>query len=248
MNFQFNGRPNHILARPKAGKRKPYHRAFLQRLLLSPLLLTLGGCVTATVQEVREAATGMGQDESVVVIGRAGTVRGAETEEDFVTCIGRNMGGGGDAVAVITQQDFQDAMFPWFEPRIAPLATTDLPELLSQPQMARRLEEIGLRYLIWVDGSTQRTDESGSMSCTITPGGAGCFGFLSWEHDSSYEASVWDVQNGKPVGKVSSDASGTSFMPAVVVPVPFVARVRAQACNSMANQLKSFVIDEGPTS
>jgi len=216
--------------------------------LIAGLLFGLGGCVTATVQEVREAATGMSTNDSVVVLGRAGTVRGAETEEDFVSCIGRNMGGGGNAVAVVSQQDFQDAMFPWFEPRIAPLATTDLPELLSQPEMASRLEEIGLRYLIWVDGSTQRVDESGSMSCTITPGGAGCFGFLSWENDSSYEASVWDVRNGRPVGKVSSDANGTSFVPAVVVPVPFIARVRAQACNSMANQLKSFVIDEGPTS
>ena len=135
-------------------------------------------------------------------------------------------------------------MFPWFEPRIAPIATTDLPELLSQPLMAKRLEEIGLRYLIWVDGSTQRTEESGSMSCTITPGGAGCFGFLTWEHDSAYEASVWDVRNGRPVGKVSSDANGTSFMPAVVVPIPFIARVRAHACSSMANQLKSFVVDD----
>ena len=62
----------------------------------------------------------------LAVVGRAGTVRGAETEEDFVTCIGRNMGGGGDSVSVINQKDFQDAMFPWFEPRIAPLATTDL--------------------------------------------------------------------------------------------------------------------------
>ena len=214
-------------------------------LLLASLAPLFGGCVTATVQEVRQAATGMSTGDSVVVLGRAGTVRGAETEEDFVSCIGRNMSGGQAAVAVINQQDFQDAMFPWFEPRIAPVATTDLPELLAQPRMVERLEEIGLRYLIWVDGSTQRTDESGTMSCTITPGGAGCFGFLTWEHDSAYEASILDVRNRRPVGKISSDANGTSFMPAVVVPVPFIARVRAQACNSMANQLKSFVVDDG---
>lgn len=222
----------------------PHNLRLIPALLIIAVTLLSGGCVTATVQEVREAATGMGTGDSVVVLGRAGTVRGAETEEDFVTCIGRNMSGGGDAVEVINQQDFQDAMFPWFEPRIAPIATTDLPELLSQPKMAKRLEEIGLRYLIWVDGSTQRTEESGSMSCTVTPGGAGCFGFLTWEHDSAYEASVWDVRNGTPVGKISSDANGTSFMPAVVVPVPFIARVRSQACNSMADQLKSFVVDD----
>ena len=120
-------------------------RVKVQLGIVTGLLLGLGGCVTATVQEVREASTGMSRNDSVVVLGRAGTVRGAETEEDFVSCIGRNMGGGGDAVAVINQKDFQDAMFPWFEPRIAPLATTDLPELLAQPEMASRLEEIGLR-------------------------------------------------------------------------------------------------------
>jgi len=207
-------------------------------------LFGLGGCVTATVQEVREAATSMGVGESVVVLGRKAEARGVETEEDFVTCIGRNMRTGGASVAVVSEDEFRDAMFPWFEPRVAPLATTDLPELLSQPLMAARLEEIGLKYLIWVDGSTVRTDESGSMSCTITPGGAGCFGFLSWEHDSAYEASVWDIKTGKPVGKVSSDANGTSFMPAVIVPLPFIARVRAQACNSLADQLKSFIINE----
>ena len=209
----------------------------------------LTGCVTATVQEVREAETGMLEGESVVVLGRKADPRGAETEEDFVSCIGRNMGSNaGGQVGVVGEEEFKDAMFPWFEPRIAPLATTDLPELLAQPLMAERLREIGLRYLIWVDGSTQRTDESGSMSCTITPGGAGCFGFLSWEHDSAYEASVWDLRSGRPVGKVSSDANGTSFMPAIVVPLPFIARVRAQACNSLADQLTSFVLNEGESS
>lgn len=214
-------------------------------LILTASGYFMTGCVTATVQEVREAETGMLEGESVVVLGRKADPRGTETEEDFVSCIGRNMGSGaGGQVGVVGEEEFKDAMFPWFEPRIAPVANTDLPELLSQPLMAQRLREIGLRYLIWVDGSTQRTDESGSMSCTVTPGGAGCFGFLSWENDSSYEASVWDLRSGKPVGKVSSDASGTSFVPAIVVPLPFIARVRAQACNSLADQLTAFVLND----
>jgi len=233
-------RPSHAMSKLSA-------RARL--LTVTAAVCLLSGCVTATVQEVREAETGMIAGESVVVLGRKADPRGAETEEDFVSCIGRNMGtGGGGQVGVVGEEEFKDAMFPWFEPRIAPVATTDLPELLSQPLMAERLRDIGLRYLIWVDGSTQRTDESGSLSCTVTPGGAGCFGFLSWEHDSSYEASVWDLRTGRPVGKVSSDANGTSFMPAIVVPLPFIARVRAQACNSLADQLTSFVLNKGESS
>ena len=75
----------------------------------------------------------------------------------------------------------------------------------------------------------------------MTPGGGGCFGFLSWENDSSYEATVWDVESGKSVGRVSSDAVGTSYMPAVILPVPIIAPVRSAACDTMSEQLKSFL-------
>jgi hypothetical protein len=97
--------------------------------------------------------------------------------------------------------------------------------------------------MIWIEGSTERIDSSGSMTCSITTTGAGCFGFLSWEDGSSYEASVWDIKNAVSVGKISSDSSGTSFVPAVVVPLPFIARVQHSACNSMADQLKSFIVN-----
>jgi hypothetical protein len=43
------------------------------------------------------------------------------------------------------------------------------------------------------------------------------------------------------VGRVSSDAVGTSYVPAVVVPVPLIARVQNSACNSLSNQLKTFI-------
>ena len=76
-----------------------------------------------------------------------------------------------------------------------------------------------MRYLVWIEGTTQRSDESGTLQCTVVSGGIpACFGFLSWENGSNYEASVWDVHQGMSVGTLSSEASGTSFVPAVVVP------------------------------
>ena len=208
------------------------------------MVSVMTGCVTATVQEVREASTGMDVSESIVVLGRRHRPTPGETELDFVSCISETMGKGDEGVTVIGEQAFMDAMFPWFEPRTAPMNTSDLPEIIAHPALARRLEEIGLRYLVWIDGNTQRTESSGTMTCSITTAGAGCFGFLSWENDSSYEASIWDVKTGTAVGKVSSDATGTSYMPALVVPVPIIARVKASACNTLAGQLKSFIIDE----
>jgi hypothetical protein len=209
--------------------------------LLMLAALPLGGCVTNTIQEIREAETGMEAHESIVVLGRRTLPSNTETEFGFVTCVSRSLRGGGNKVNVIDEDEFRDALFPWFEPRTAPANTSDLPEIISQPNLVQRLEELGLRYLVWIDGDTDRTDSGGSLTCSLTTAGAGCFGFLTWENDSSYEASVWDIRNGTSVGRISSEAVGTSYMPAVIVPLPLIARVRASACNSLADQLKTFL-------
>lgn len=216
-------------------------RTVAKILLTTTLAGGLAGCVTATVQQVREAETGLEDGDAVVVLGRSSRPTSNETEINFVECVSDNISRGSRGIRVIEEEEFRDAVFPWFEPRTAPVNTSDLPELMATPILADRLRELGLRYLVWIDGSTVRTDSSGSMTCSVTTAGAGCFGFLTWENDSSYEASVWDVRNGSAVGKVSSDAIGTSYIPAVVVPLPLIARVQNSACTSLSGQLKTFI-------
>jgi len=202
------------------------------------------GCVTATVQEVREGSTGISADESIVVLGRRHKTRG-ETESGFVDCVSRAVAGGNRDFGVMSESDFVDATFPWFEPRTAPLDADDLSAVVAHPLLSERIQEIGVRYLVWIEGTTQRTSETGTVNCTMVSGGIpACFGFLSWENDSSYEASVWDVHHGINVGRVRSEAVGTSFVPALVVPIPIVARVRQGACNSLSDQLRSFLSNE----
>jgi hypothetical protein len=220
-----------------------YLTSFCKLAAASALTWLLGGCVTATVQQVREASTGLEDTEAIVVLGRKSRPTNDETEMNFVRCVSDKMGKGGNGVNVISENEFRDALFPWFEPRTAPANTSDLPELMSTPVLAQRLRQLGLRYLVWIDGSTMRTDSAGSMTCSVTTAGAGCFGFLTWENDSSYEATVWDVRSGSAVGRVSSDAIGTSYIPAVVVPVPLIARVQNSACNSLSQQLKTFILN-----
>ena len=98
----------------------------------------LAGCVTNTVQEVREASTGISATESVVVLGRRTRPSSAETELDFISCVSKNIGKGSDKIGVIAEQDFLDAMFPWFEPRTAPVNTSDLPQLIGQAPLDRK--------------------------------------------------------------------------------------------------------------
>ena len=126
-------------------------------------LFLLGGCVTATVQEVRERATGITLSDAVVVLGRRSRPSNNETEIDFISCVANNLDN--NAINVLKEQEFVDATFPWFEPRTAPVSATELPALLDEPLLAQRLQQLGLRYVIWVQGQTKRVSQSGSMTC-----------------------------------------------------------------------------------
>ena len=203
--------------------------------------LACTGCVQTTVQEVRQADTRIGTGESIVILSRKHKTQG-ETEDDFVTCVSDSVNKGDGALPILSEREFMDATFPWFEPRTAPLTMEDLAMVINRPLIAGRIDEIGVRYLVWIEGTTERTDESGSLNCTFFSGGIpACFGFLSWESGSDYEASVWDVERGMTVGTLSSEAAGTSFVPAVVLPIPVIAPVREKACANLSTQIKTFI-------
>ena len=203
-------------------------------------LVGLASCTTTTIDEFRQGETGIENNESVVILGRR-QASDYETRSEFVDCVGERMTRGDDAISIVPEQEFVDAMFPWFEPRTAPLRTRDLERLMTEDVVADRMTEFGIRYIVWLDGFTETTDRSGSISCTISPGGAGCFGFGSWEDDANFDARVWDVGSLSNVGTISTDATGQSYLPALVIPIPLIARVEANACSRLATQLKEFV-------
>ena len=213
------------------------------KALLPLLVVLLASCTSTTVDEFRQGATGINSDESVVILGRR-HLSDYETRAEFVDCVGERMTTGNDALSVIPEKQFVDAMFPWFEPRTAPLRTRDLERLMSEPVVADKMAEFGVRYMVWLDGFTETSGRTGTISCTVGPGGAGCFGFGSWEDDSTFDARVWDVASLQNVGTISTDAKGQSYVPALVIPIPLIARVEANACIRLADQLKQFVNGE----
>ena len=203
----------------------------------------LASCTSTTVDEFRQGETGIESDESVVILGRR-QASDFETKSDFVECVGKGMSQGENAISVVPEREFVDAMFPWFEPRTAPLRATDLEQLLAEDVVAQKMNEFGIRYMVWVEGFTETTGRTGSISCTVGPGGGGCFGFGTWEDDANFDARVWDVNSLRNVGTINADATGQSYLPALVVPIPLIARVETNACNRLASQLKDFVNGE----
>ena len=215
-------------------------RVVRQGVPLWLLVMLLAGCTTTTVDEFRQGETGIESHQSIVILGRR---QGStyETREEFVNCVGDRVARGTGAIRVIPEQEFVDSLFPWFEPRTAPLRTSDLQAQMEEPLVAGKIQEYGVRYIVWLDGQTETTNRTGSISCAVGPGGGGCFGFGSWEDDSNFDARVWDVSSFANVGTISTDATGQSYVPAVVVPIPLIARVEANACSSLATQLQQFV-------
>jgi hypothetical protein len=210
---------------------------------LAALAITLGACVTSRVEDVRQGTTGLGDGEGVVIMAKSYHL-GNETEAKFISCVGDSIGRGSAGLRVVPNTEFVDALFPWFEPRTAPAETKGLPELMQRPGVTEMIADKGVRYVIWLDGNTDRVAGGGSMSCAAGPGGGGCFGFAWWQNDSKYEASVWDLNGLEDAGTVSADVSGTSFLPAIVIPIPLIARVQSKACDGLADQLKLFIVGD----
>ena len=214
-----------------------------QRLLAALLAIALGGCVTARVEDARVNATGLNEGESIVVMAKS-YHQDNETEADYIRCVENMMGRGSQGLSVIPNQQFVDALFPWFEPRTAPADTKGLVQLMERPGVPEAVKKMGVRYIIWLDGETEQVASGGSLSCAAGPGGGGCFGFAWWQNDADYVASVWDLEGYETAGTVTADFTGTSFLPAVVVPIPLIARTQSRACKGLATQLKAFIIGD----
>jgi len=202
-------------------------------------VVALAGCMQARIEESREMATPIGKGDRVVILAKP-QIEGAGAEEDFMDCVSAGLGSGHDHVAVHDNNDFVDKMFPWFEPSTAPAKPEAMSALLARPGVAEKVTESGVRYVVWVDGSTRKTDGGGSLACGAAPGGAGCIGFGWWQKESAYEATIWDLKQGKSAGSVGTNVTGTSAIVGAIVPLPFIARVQATACNRMSSQLRSF--------
>lgn len=230
--------------------------ALRSALGLGAVALFAAGCMTAKVDETRQVASAIQADESIVVLKKP-QLEGLGTEEKFLDCVQENLGGalvhpeagqqaktGKSAVPfkIYGEQQFSDALFPWFEPSTAPGNAAGLQALLERPGIAERLNEIGVRYVVWLDGSTRKTDSGGSVACAVGPGGGGCIGVGWWEKQSGYVASVWDLQTGTELGSVSTDVTGTSVLIGAVAPIPIITPVQRTACHRLTDQLRSFLV------
>jgi len=234
---------------------------------VATVAVALSGCMTAKIEENRQAATKIAANEAVVLLAKP-HLEGAGTENAFLDCLERELVGrkvsaeaetaqesgkrldprsnlAGKPFQVYADGEFVDALYPWLEPSTAPANADGLSALLARPGVGERVNAMGVRYIIWIDGATKKTDGGGSVACGAGPGGAGCIGLGWWEKQSDYQATVWDLRDKIGVGDVTTAVSGTSVFIGAIAPIPIIMPVQNTACDRMAAQLKSFLVGEG---
>ena len=214
-------------------------------LLVTVFLGILGGCgVTTRMEPYKQSDVVVGENESIVVLARKHH-SSHEAEQRIVDCISDRLASGDDGLNVYNNIAFEDELYPWFEPSMAPVTTVELSELLARENVLNQVLSTGVRFVVWLDGSTTRVASGGGISCAAGVGGAGCVGLGWWEDDSIYDATVWDLQELSSAGTIYADVSGRSVMPALVIQIPLIARPQLAACRGLTQQLRQFLTSPG---
>jgi hypothetical protein len=205
-----------------------------------PALGLLSGCAsTTTIDDYRPTTEliEISSDEKVAVLGRRDAGH-YETDSSFIECLGNQLDG--SHFEVVPEQEFVDALYPWFEPRTAPKGIKRLRRLMNDEYVKARVNERNIRYLVWLDGEVESAGHAGTMSCGIGPTGGGCFGYASWDKTVFFEAVVWDLSDVTEEARIRVDAEGTSYVIGVVAPIPLISPVKSQACQGMGEKLRSY--------
>jgi hypothetical protein len=212
----------------------------LKPLLIFICLLLITSCgLSARVEPFMDAQGSLGQNESVVILGRKHQAT-YQTESTLISCVASNLSSGSNSIPIYPTRSFEDLLFPWFEPSLAPLTTDDFALLLENDLVFNSINTSGVRYIVWLDGSTDRNDSGGTISCSAGPGGAGCIGLAWWEDGSRYDATIWDINTVDTAGTIYVDYTGRSMVPALIIPIPLIIRTQNAACTGISDQLTSF--------
>tara|TARA_B100000405_G_scaffold282886_1_gene228122 strand:+ start:293 stop:946 length:654 start_codon:yes stop_codon:yes gene_type:complete len=212
-------------------------RSKINILLL--LIITTVGCSTTRIDEEVNTAFTISGDESIVLLSNSYHT-GNQTELDFMDCLNNSILKKQDTFEIIPTRQFQNLFYPWFEPSTAPQSIEDLPKILGNELIKEKLSVMKIKYLIKITGETKTNASSGALSCAAGPGGGGCFGFAWWDDTSAYNASVWDLSQETSVGNVSANVTGTSMIPAIIIPIPILARTQSNACDGLSDQIVNF--------
>ncbi len=166
----------------------------------------------------------------------------ASDDDEWLSCIEKGIRDGAPAVQFIGFEQFRDAMFPWFEPAVdQPTTPETWAERLAEPRIAEGAAELGARYALLVGGATENGPGNGSLSCSFSPWGGGCFGFTSGTRHTGLQLTLVDFVRKEVVKDIEVSESGTYTWIGVLVPIPIIDPTETEACRKASAEVGRLI-------
>ena len=208
------------------------------------ILVVVLGCSLLSIAACTQVPIGvngmeLGADDQAVVIvqGRAPSLESA-FDSAFVNCINKRLAKALPRPFTIYQtKEFQNSMFPWFEPEYAPQTTEELRELIARPEVNLRIHTLHVRFIVTVAGGTE-SNEFPRFFCTY-----GCFGVYASHNISHIAAIVFDIEGMGSVPEFKVESEGNTIIPMYILPIPLaIALTESEACDEVSNQIERHLI------
>ena len=130
------------------------------------------------------------------------------------------------------------AFYPWLEVDERTEVVETL-SFLSENQIALDTRRIsGLRYLVFTLGRTVTDEKQGDIG--IAPGGF-FVGYARWDKTTDIGAVLLDLDNPELEHILDAYRTGTTRIPAFVLPIPIPASTQAPACRDLADKIAEQV-------
>ena len=200
------------------------------------------GCVSTKIEGHMNTNADTAQQGKVTVLAHS-YASGNATEKKFIKCITKRLHSSLPQESYMDSQQFVDEMYPWFEPKRAPIDIVELRRLLEKPIVAAKIEEVNIRYIVLLAGHTQDVKQRECGACAVTPILVGLPGFGSFKKQSNYVAQIWDLKKQETVVDLNARGSGTTYMtivPVYVLPILMGGNIRTASCKQLTEQLNIF--------
>ena len=155
-------------------------------------------------------------------------------DKKLARCLQRELKEDSSNLKIIPEDQFRNALFPWFEYRTAPRNAAELSSLINKTLVRKHIERLGVEILVYVHGETSQGQLEGPGFCGGGYGGVACLGYLSAERETYMATTVFNLKDATTIGSTDVHFQGNVRIPMLLIPIPIPAFTQSFACSETA--------------
>jgi hypothetical protein len=201
-------------------------------------LLLLCACTKVHSQNELRSLVSLRFNDSIVLLSMLQDDNDYD-DEDADNCIRPTMLDANPELHFMPAKQFRGSLYPYLTPNTTPHDLEGYTNLLNKPEIRKRIDFLGVGYLVIVTKGGTDTHGDGAILCGGGyPGAAGCLGLAWWDRKSELVVAVLDLKTKFHAGSVQASATGTGVMPALILPIPiYIPATKSAVCGEVGTRL-----------